>query len=262
MIPRNIIVTAKERPEAWLAQLARDNPEHSICFFDDQFAMGLVAKHFPGDSLVAYQKVRPGAYRADLFRYCALQVLGGIYTDTQIPYSLPFSEMWDLDQDRVYLVSDKRSRAIQVGIMACNQNSRFMQLCQQQATRNILANYYGESPFSITGPEMAWRCFRDYTGEPVPGLGGTYAALETGEPPVEIGYQIERTSGAYWADVAEAVVVNTDKKVLFPYKLNQFRRHRKDKDYYWKAWNRRSVYGEKMGLLGRLLSRFGHPNNQ
>jgi len=214
-------------------------------------------KYFPGDTLQAYDKLKPSAYRADLFRYCALQVMGGIYSDSLIPYSLPFSDMWDLEQDRVYLVRDKQSQAIQVGTMACSRDSRFMQLCQQRATRNICANYYGNSPLSITGPEMAWRCFREYTGESLPLPGKTYAAVEKGDPPVEIKYQIERTSGDYRQNVAEAVFVDAEGKMLFPYKLNRFREHRKDKSYYWKAWHRRTVYPEKTGILHGLVRKFG-----
>lgn len=257
MIPRTIIVTAQQRPANWLAGIEENNPQHRICFFDDQAARELVASHFPGDTLVAYDRIMPGAYRADLFRYCALQVLGGIYTDSSIPYSLPFSEMWDLDQDRVYLVCDKHDRAIQVAMMACNHNSRFMQLCQQRATRNILSSYYGDSPLSITGPVMAGRCFRDYTGQSQPRPGEIYAALEKGQPPVDISYRIERTNGEYRENVAEAVLVNARNEVLFPYKLNRWREHRDDKNYYWKAWNQRTVYGEKMSFLRRLASRIG-----
>jgi len=255
VIPRTIIVTARQRPSDWLAEVAENNPQHRICFFDDPEARDLVASHFPGDTLAAYDKILPGAYKADLFRYCALQVLGGIYTDSRIPYSLPFADMWDLDQDRVYLVRDKHDHAIQVAMMACNRNSRFMQLCQQRATRNILSGYYGDSPLSITGPEMAWRCFRDYTGQSQPRPGETYAALEPGQPPVDISYQIEKTSGEYRENVAEAVLVNARKERLFPYKLNRQREHRDDKNYYWKAWSRRTVYGEKMRHVRRLVSK-------
>lgn len=258
MIPRNIIVTAQKRPEAWLDQLAQNNPLHTICYFDDKAARDLIVEHFPGETVLAFDKVKPGAYRADLFRYCALQLMGGIYSDSLIPYSMPFSEMWDLDQDRVYLVCDKNMHAIQVGTMACNRNSRFMQLCQQRATHNICAGYYGDSPLGISGPEMAWRCFNEYTGESQPMAGKTYSALENDDPPVEIKYKIERTSGNYRQEVAEAVFVNTEKEVLFPYKLNRFRKHRKDKSYYWKAWHQRTVYGEKTGIFRRLVRKFKH----
>ena len=257
MIPHTIIVTAKHCPSNWLAEIAEINPQHKIYFFDDQAARELVARHFPGDTLTAYDKIMPGAYKADLFRYCALQVLGGIYTDSRIPYSLPFSELWDLDQDRVYLVRDKHDYAIQVAMMACNRNSRFMQLCQQRATRNILSGYYGDSPFSITGPEMAWRCFREYTGQSQPRPGEIYTALEQGQPPVDVSYQVEKTSGEYRENVAEAVLINARKEVLFPYKLNLWREHRNDKNYYWKAWSQGAVYGEKMRFLRRLVSGIG-----
>jgi len=244
MIPRNIIITARERPEKWLTELAEINPDHHIYFFDDEASRAFVAQHFPGDTLAAYDKVVPKAYRADLFRYCALQVLGGIYSDILIPYSLPFSRMWDLEQDRVYLVRDKSNSAIQVSTMACNRDSWFMHMCRQKATLNIQNNYYGVSPLSITGPEMAWRCFQEYTGKSQPRLGKTYPAVNDTDPPIQINFQLKKTFGEYKRNVAQAVFIDHRRNVLFPYKLNQFRKHRKNPDYYWKAWHRRTVYGE------------------
>ena len=255
MIPRHIIVTARERPAAWLDDLARLNPGLKINFFNDSAARAFLVDHFPEETLTAYDKIRPGAFRADLFRYCALEIMGGIYSDTLIPYDRPFSDLWDLDQDRIYLLLDKNPGCIQVAIMACPANRLFMKRCRETATRQILQGYYGDSPLDITGPRMAGRCFNSYTGENAPTAGQIYPALAGDQPAIDLSYQVVASSGRYREEVAEAVVANSEKNPLFPYKLNTHRTHRDKPGYYWKAWRHRAVYGEWSGRVRALLAR-------
>jgi len=40
--------------------------------------------HFPSPVLEAYQAMKPGAFKADLFRYCVLLITGGVYADVDI----------------------------------------------------------------------------------------------------------------------------------------------------------------------------------
>jgi len=58
------------------------NPDVRYDFVDDAAADAFMASHFAGSSVLhAYRKLCRGAARSDLWRYCALQVKGGIYLD-------------------------------------------------------------------------------------------------------------------------------------------------------------------------------------
>lgn len=53
-------------------------------FYSDDDAKAFLATHFPPEILEAYNSLIPGAFKADLFRYCALLIHGGVYADVDI----------------------------------------------------------------------------------------------------------------------------------------------------------------------------------
>lgn len=53
-------------------------------FYDDRQAESFLATHFPVEVLDAYNTLKPGAFKADLFRYCVLLIHGGVYADVDI----------------------------------------------------------------------------------------------------------------------------------------------------------------------------------
>jgi hypothetical protein len=53
-------------------------------FYSDDDAETFLRTHFPVEVLQAYRSLIPGAFKADLFRYCALLIHGGVYADVDI----------------------------------------------------------------------------------------------------------------------------------------------------------------------------------
>lgn len=53
-------------------------------FYTDRDAVAFLQKHFPPSVFEAYQALVPGAFKADLFRYCVLLIAGGLYADVDI----------------------------------------------------------------------------------------------------------------------------------------------------------------------------------
>jgi hypothetical protein len=53
-------------------------------FYADEEAQNFLSTHFPPEVREAYDALRPGAFKADLFRYCALFIFGGVYADVDI----------------------------------------------------------------------------------------------------------------------------------------------------------------------------------
>ena len=53
-------------------------------FYSDEDAQNFLSTHFPAEVREAYDDLRPGAFKADLFRYCALLIHGGVYADVDI----------------------------------------------------------------------------------------------------------------------------------------------------------------------------------
>ena len=53
-------------------------------FYNDDEAADFISTHFPPEVRQAYDDLLPGAFKADLFRYCALFVYGGVYADVDV----------------------------------------------------------------------------------------------------------------------------------------------------------------------------------
>lgn len=70
--------------------LKRDNPEFKHQLFDDEACIEFIRDNFPPDVLHAYHSLSPGAYKADLWRYCVLYIHGGIYLDVKLKTIPPF----------------------------------------------------------------------------------------------------------------------------------------------------------------------------
>ena len=62
-------------------------------FYTDDDVVAFLQMHFPPAVLEAYQALIPGAFKADLFRYCVLLIHGGVYADVdiQLESALDFS---------------------------------------------------------------------------------------------------------------------------------------------------------------------------
>jgi mannosyltransferase OCH1-like enzyme len=64
--------------ESW----KRSNWEYR--FYDDDQAANFISLHFPKEVKEAYDALIPGAFKADLFRYCVLFIYGGVYADVDV----------------------------------------------------------------------------------------------------------------------------------------------------------------------------------
>mmetsp|Transcript_6853 Transcript_6853/g.9983 ORF Transcript_6853/g.9983 Transcript_6853/m.9983 type:complete len:851 (-) Transcript_6853:106-2658(-) len=53
-------------------------------FYDDAAIESFLQTHFPSEIFQAYSSLIPGAFKADLFRYCVLLIYGGVYADMDV----------------------------------------------------------------------------------------------------------------------------------------------------------------------------------
>ena len=87
IIPLNIFQTwwTKENLTPCMFQciniIKNNNPRFNYRLFDDNDCREFIEKNFNSVVLKAYDSLIPGAYKADLWRYCVLFKLGGIYLD-------------------------------------------------------------------------------------------------------------------------------------------------------------------------------------
>ena len=80
---RSVVVTTKDGTCADSRKWKMLDPSVNLKLFDDKAAENLVREHYP-DLLATYQGLAHGVERADLFRYLAIHLDGGIYADCDV----------------------------------------------------------------------------------------------------------------------------------------------------------------------------------
>lgn len=140
-------------------QLKRDNPEFTHHLYDDADCREFIEANFPQDVVEAYDTLIPGAYKADLWRYCILYKRGGIYIDHKYHTANGFHLIALTDKD--YLVRDisESGGGIYNAFMVMAPNHPTLLECIHAVVENVKNNYYGNTPLDPTGPLLMKRFF-------------------------------------------------------------------------------------------------------
>ena len=80
---RSVVITTKDGKCADSRKWTMLDPSVNMKLFDDEAAESLVRENYP-DLLATYQGLAHGVERADLFRYLAIHLDGGIYADCDV----------------------------------------------------------------------------------------------------------------------------------------------------------------------------------
>jgi len=144
------------------------NPEYTIYFFDDLARIQFIQQYFAKNVLNAYLKLIPGAFKADLFRYCFLFHHGGVYIDINKKLVNPLREII-YPQATMGLVLNSNhdlgeTPKIINGFIYIVPQHKLMKKCIDQCVANIESNYYGDSFLSVTGPYMFGGIFKQIYG--------------------------------------------------------------------------------------------------
>jgi len=170
VIPLKIYQTwhTKELPEKMkqcVNNLKIHNPEFEFFLYDDNDCRNFIKDHYPIEFLNAYDKLIPGAYRADLWRLCILYKYGGIYVD--IKYQCINNFKFIQLTDKEYIVSDgfhaeDSTYSIYNGIIIVKQNNEFILKSMIRLLYNVSINYYGVSCYDVSGPSMFRYIYNEY----------------------------------------------------------------------------------------------------
>lgn len=157
IIPKNVYLTWSTldfSPELKqnINNLKTRNPEFEFHIYDDNMCREFIIKHFSKNVLNAYDKLIPGAYKADLWRYCILFINGGIYMDIKLCTIPPF-KLIDV-ADNEYFVSDRPRNTIYNAFMVCKPQNLFLKCAISRIMYNVKNKIYGTNPLDPTGPRL------------------------------------------------------------------------------------------------------------
>ncbi len=176
MILASILISSREEEELRPSQRIIENiasfkavhPGIRHALFTTQTIRELIGKHFDGEVLNAFDRLRPFAYKSDLARYCILHEFGGVYADISIyfmqswwpqrlaavahpPGTAPANRM-RLGLFRDFLSSTIWDTATTV-ISAPPRHKAFLKAVEMICA-NVKAEYYGPTSLCPTGPTL------------------------------------------------------------------------------------------------------------
>jgi len=133
------------------------NPKFNYFLYDDNDCREFIQNNFPKEVLYAYDNLIPGAYKADLWRYCILYKKGGIYVDIKYQpinnfkfINLTENEHWVLDMDGFGIYNAL--------IVSKPENSILIKAIYQ-IVENVNNKYYGSNCLDPTGPYLLAKYF-------------------------------------------------------------------------------------------------------
>jgi mannosyltransferase OCH1-like enzyme len=141
--------------------IARENPDFECKIYDKNDCIQFLEHHFDEDVRDAYKKIIPGAFKADLMRYCILYEKGGIYLDAKMR---PINGFKLVDvTDKEYFVRDFNNTGggIWNGFMVCKPGNNKLLNAIKEIVRNVNEKYYGESSLEPTGPLLLKKMFTE-----------------------------------------------------------------------------------------------------
>ena len=145
-------------------KLKKDNPEFNFHLFDDDDCKNFIKEHFGIKVSDAFDNLIPGAYKADLWRYCILYKKGGFYIDIKF-----HTNNFNLKQlaDKNYFVKDRDGRwennkiGIYNGFMVSKPKNPIFLNCINDIIKNVNSGYMGLNSLHPTGPGLIGNYFKN-----------------------------------------------------------------------------------------------------
>lgn len=74
--------------------IAEFAPQYERRFYDDADILAFMGEHFVPEVAQAFRDLKSGAHKADLFRYCAIYIYGGVYLDIKTVLVQPIQDLF------------------------------------------------------------------------------------------------------------------------------------------------------------------------
>lgn len=135
------------------------NPDYQVVWFSDK-QCDKVVQNYSHNVWYYYKKLKPGAFKADLWRLCMLYKYGGVYVDA---YTTPYKSIkYIIDSSNL---KEKRKNKF-ISVLDCNQSGGgvhngfiistpyhpFLKQCISDIVSNIKSKNYTNHVLGVTGP--------------------------------------------------------------------------------------------------------------
>lgn len=163
------------------------NSQYRLNYHNDSSGFDYVLKHCGPSVAEAYRCLKPSAYRADVFRFCALVAEGGVYLDGDILLLEPMSDIYSECSDATIGYDypqgptvAERAPGYQMKALAAVPQSPLFRCMLARIVKNVQTRFeFGGATLAVTGPGLLAQCYSDCAAphSDCMGQGGTSVAI-------------------------------------------------------------------------------------
>uniref|UniRef100_A0A6C0K513 Glycosyltransferase n=1 Tax=viral metagenome TaxID=1070528 RepID=A0A6C0K513_9ZZZZ len=166
-----------------ILRLLETNPEFDYYLYSDEECAAFIADNYDKDVLAAFHALKPGAFKSDLWRYCILYKLGGVYLDIKYYSTVPLIGV--IDENPTVFVKDSTAwrvtydifgaGSIYNGFMISPPKNEVFKLCIDEIVESCKHRLYRKNVLDITGPSLLGRILKNkYSSEYIQSLQFSY----------------------------------------------------------------------------------------
>jgi hypothetical protein len=163
---RQVLSGMKDAIYTWI----NNNPQYEYHYFTSEMCRQFIADNFPTRVLNAYDMLIPGAFKADLWRYCVLYINGGVYIDSAMVDIVPLREIIKPDDSFIVPIDTDidsfRPFGLYNAFMCSTPKHPLLARVIDIVVENVESRYYGERDLAITGPIALADAYNDLMGKP------------------------------------------------------------------------------------------------
>jgi hypothetical protein len=140
------------------------NTDYEFVHFGDASASDFIRANCGDEVADAYSCLAPSAYRADLFRFCALNAKGGVYLDADLLPLVKLEELYDPCASATVGHDFPQGRPQkQMKILAGEAGAPLFQCMLHKIVDNVRERFYPDNPLALTGPMVLEECYADHS---------------------------------------------------------------------------------------------------
>jgi hypothetical protein len=136
------------------------NPEYTYIYYDNINCRKFLKENFSEEINYSYDILVPGAYKADLLRYCFLYHNGGCYFDCKQILRYPIRFFLNSNK-KLVLCNDAIDNALLNAVIFSTIKNEVIQKTIKDCVYNII-NKYGSNALDITGPIFFYNSIKKY----------------------------------------------------------------------------------------------------
>lgn len=219
------------------------NPEFKYHLFDDHECREFIRTHCDQSVLNAFDKLKPGAFKADLWRYCILYVNGGVYLDIKYEQvnheKMKPVKLIDIIENKtdypIPMVVETSPLYVYTGFLATPPKNPLYAKCIERIVENVRNQHYGASPMAPTGPELFGSLISDLDKSRAVLFYYDDYFLKEGEEKMRAKYR----KRGFIKDL------RTEKNILCHYLDYRIEQRQYSKTEYWmNSWSNRDIYSD------------------